>query len=101
MAKVMELLSAGVGSSVTLASFEFGPGAEARPSGPKACALSTLVTSCSHSGARQPEFESGLHIYQLYNSEQVTDSSVSEFPHLKNEDNNSYLPHSIVELITS
>lgn len=82
LAKVMELsiLTVGVGSSVTLASFEFGPGVNARASGPKVCALSTLVTSCSHSGARQPEFESGLHIYQPYNSEQVIDSSVSEFP---------------------
>lgn len=97
----MELLSAGVGSSATVASFELGPGVEARPSGPKACALSTQVTSCSHSGARQPEFESGLHIYQPYNSEQATDSSVSVFPRLKNEDNNSHLPHSIVQLITS
>lgn len=34
MANVMELLSVGVGSSVTLASFEFWPGFEASLSGP-------------------------------------------------------------------
>lgn len=46
LAKVMVLLSVGAGSSMTLASFEFGPGFKARPSGPRACALSVQVTSC-------------------------------------------------------